>query len=460
MDILWGMIAALALVALNGFFVAAEFAMVKVRITQLDARIAQGSKLAKIARHCVENLDPYLSATQLGITLASLGLGWIGEPVIHHAIQPLIMMIGFDIPAAAIATVLGFSIISFMHIVVGEVAPKSLAIARPEAVAMAVAIPMRGFYYLFYPALIVLNASSNLLLRLARVEPIKEHSMAMSPEELEQIAAESTAGGTITENQGALLRKVFTFSDRVTHELMVPRNRVASININDPIDQVISSLFPNISGESVSKRSRPHTRYLLYKESLDNVVGILHVKDLMRSLRTNTEISLRKFARPAHFVPDSMPAQQLLREFQRLRTHMVVVVDEYGGVAGIVTLEDTLEELVGEIQDEFDTDERLPVEEIEGGYSVDGAFLLEDLCDLLKIQEVDSESATVSGYMMEVLGRIPQRGDEVDLLGWTLQAAAMDQRRVERVHVLPAQSAQSEVLAAVAPRDDASPTDA
>jgi CBS domain containing-hemolysin-like protein len=206
-----------------------------------------------------------------------------------------------------------------------------------------------------------------------------------------------------------------------------------------PIEDVLGVLFPGVApagkGEA-RRRARPHTRYLLYKDDLDSVVGILHVKDLMRSLRAGAEISLKKFARPAHFVPDTMPAQRLLREFQRLRTHMVVVVDEYGSVAGIVTLEDTLEELVGEIQDEFDTDERLPVEEIAGGYSIDGAFLLEDLFDLLKVEEVESESATVSGYMMELLGRIPQRGDEVTLGDWVLQAAAMDQRRVERVHAL------------------------
>jgi CBS domain containing-hemolysin-like protein len=451
MDILWGLIAALFLVALNGFFVAAEFAMVKVRITQLDARIAQGSKLAVYARHCIENLDPYLSATQLGITVASLGLGWIGEPVVHSLIFPLISWMGVDIPAEAIATALGFAIISFLHIVAGEVAPKTLAISKPEAVTMAVALPMRFFFYLFYPALKVLNASSNLLLRLVRVEPVKEHSMAMSPEELHQITVESTEGGTIPENQGALLRKVFTFSDRVTHEIMVPRNRIAAININEPVNQVLDQVFSTVT-PAQGKRPRAHTRYLLYKDSLDNVIGILHLKDLMRAQRVNPEILFRKIARPAHFVPETMPAQRLLREFQRLRTHMVVVVDEYGGVAGIVTLEDTLEELVGEIQDEFDSDERPPVEEIEGGYSVDGAFLLEDLTDLLKVEEVESESATISGYLMERLGRIPQTGDAVFLGPWIVQATAMDQRRIERVSVLlrEASSVETDPLA-VAP---------
>ena len=439
MDVLTSLFLAVFLILLNGFFVAAEFALVKVRPTQLESHIARGSRLAAMAKVCLDDLDSYLSATQLGITLASLGLGWIGEPVVEAMLHPLFESMGVPAPSAlTIAAAVGFTIISFMHIVAGEVAPKSIAIAKPEIVSMYVAPVMRAFHTVFYPALVVLNASSNLLLRLIKIEPVKGHGMAMSSEELRKIAADSVEGGMITENQGTLLQNVFRFEDRITHEVMVPRNRVIAIDITMPVEEVLDRVMSrhDVDEEGERRWHRGHTRFPLYSGTLDEIVGVLHLKDLMVLLRERDQIDLKEIARAPNFVPETMPVHQLLGEFQRLRSHLAVVVDEHGGVAGIVTLEDTLEELVGEIQDEFDT-ERPPIEEIPGGFSVDGAHLLADFMLQLGLPPVDSEADTISGFVMEQLGRIPVEDDIINAEGgWAIEVVAMDRRRVERVHVI------------------------
>lgn len=426
------------LILLNGFFVAAEFALVKVRPTQIEALAEEGSRLAKLTMRILEQLDGYLSATQLGITLASLGLGWLGEPAVARIMDALLAWLGLGLTETtlhAVSFVISFSVISYLHIVVGEVAPKSLALARPTGTALFVAWPMRATYVVFYPALVVLNASSRLLLRMFGVEPIEGHAMSVTAEELRHIAHHSKAFGTITESQGELFENVFTFSDRVAREIMVARNRMTAIDADLPFEEAVAFAT-----------SHPHTRYPLYRGDLDNILGVIHLKDLARVLANKQHIQdLASITRDIVYVPETMPAQRILQEFQTRRLHLAVVVDEHGGTAGIVTLEDTLEELVGEIQDEFDAEES-PFEEVSGGYLIDGALLLHELTSRLGVDEIESDADTVSGYIMECLGRIAEQGDEVPLeeAPFLLRVVQMDRMRIVRVLVLPASPAGEE----------------
>ncbi len=414
------------LIAANGFFVAAEFAMVKVRASQLDVQVAAGYRSAIVARAMVDKLDGYLSATQLGITIASLGLGWVGEPTVAAILMPLFHAL--DVPedlAHKISFGVGFSLISFLHIVIGEVAPKSLAIAKPVGTVMAVAAPMRLFYGIFWPALVVLNASSNVLLRLVGVEPADHHGSTVQADELRKIAEDSAAGGAITKGEGDLLSNVFTFSDRVAREIMVPRNKVIGLDMQRPVADTIQ--FALEAG---------HTRYPLFDGDLDEIVGMLHIKDLLTHTQAGGTVEdLRPIARPPLFVPESMSAQRLLRVFQRQHTHIAVVLDEYGGVAGITTLEDALEELVGEIQDEYD-EERAPVEETATGYSVTGSMLLADVEQLIDCGTIECESSTVAGLLMERLERVAKVGDAIDLDRWTIRVIQVEKRAVERVELI------------------------
>ncbi len=413
------------LIFANGFFVAAEFALVKVRATQLEVRAAAGNRSAAAARSILDHLDAYLSATQLGITLASLALGWIGEPTVAHLLEPVFARLEVSEELAhTISMAIGFTVISFLHIVVGEVAPKSLALAKPEAISMAVAVPMRAFYFLFLPALVVLNKSSNALLRAIGVDPGSEHGGAVRADELRQIAENSADAGQITQGESALLSNVFTFSDRVAREIMVPRSKVRGIDLRRPLDESLRFALEN-----------GHSRYPLYDRDLEGVVGVLHAKDLTARMMSGPPVkNLRELARPAIFVPETMSAQRLLRIFQRQRAHLAIVLDEFGGVTGVVTIEDTLEELVGEIQDEHD-EERMPVEEIAGGFSVEGRLLLSELERLLEIPPIDTEAATLSGYIMENLGRVALLGDSVEIAEWVARVVQIDRRSIERVEI-------------------------
>lgn len=405
----------------NGFFVAAEFALVKVRSTQLDAKVSEGSRMAGLARNAVDHLDGYLSATQLGITLTSLGLGWIGEPAVSKVLEPVFHAV--HLPEEymhQVSVAIGFTLISFLHIVVGEVAPKSLAIARPVAVSMAVAAPMRVFYGIFWLPLVFLNASSNLLLRMVGVEPAGTHALAMDQDELVRVAAESAAGGQISHTQGEMVHNVFAFSTRVAREIMVPRNRIHALDLSEPLKEQIPGLV-----------ELGHSRYPVYEDTLDGVVGVLHIKDLLQEEGDVSAEQLRALARPALFVPETLAAEQVMRTMQKQRTHLAMVVDEHGGVSGIVSLEDALEELVGDIQDEYDS-EPVQVESLEDGYALAGDILLEELARLLQVDAIASDADTLQGWLMEQLSRIPRAGDEVLLGSWTIRVATVEKRVVTR----------------------------
>lgn len=422
------LILTLFLVFANGFFVAAEFALVKVRSTQLDAAAADGKAMAATARGLLDHLDSYLSATQLGITLTSLGLGWIGEPAVAHLLEPLFERL--DVPESAvhqISFLVGFSLISFLHIVLGEVAPKSLAIARPVSTSMAVALPMRAFHAITLPALWILNASSALVLRLVGVDAANTHTLAIRGDEFVRMAQQSAAEGSISAQEGDLVHKVFAFSNRVARQIMVPRHQAWGIELDEPLAPQLQACMKT-----------GHSRFPVFQSDLDDTVGVLHLKDLLlRNCVEMTSEELRAILRPAMYVPGTLAAETLMRRMQLRRVHMALVVDEAGAVSGLVTMEDALEELVGEIQDEYDH-EIEPFQQLEGGgYAVAGGLLLRRLASLLGERAPESRADTLQGYLMEQLERLPKPGDEVPLGSWTVAVREVEDRTVLRAEVQP-----------------------
>ncbi|MBX3102553.1 MAG: HlyC/CorC family transporter [Bacteroidetes bacterium] len=419
---------AVALLLLNAFFVAAEFALVKVRDTQLSAKIKEGNRHAGIARSILANLDPYLSATQLGITLSSLGLGWVGEPVMAALLEPLLSWMGVTSPAAVhtTAVVAGFSIISFLHIVIGEIAPKSLALARPVGTSLFVALPMRITYYLFYPFLMLLNGASNLLLRAMGVQIAPGgHTLTITAEELEEMTAESARKGILPEDQGQMLSNVFIFPELTVSEVMVPHNRVFYVDMEkgQSLREVFDFFIEN--GRS---------RAPLVSGSLDKVLGVVHVKDIAKALWTEPAPGLMALCRPALYVPENMLAQRVLLELRQQRNHLAIVVDEYGGTSGIVTMEDILEELVGEIQDEFDS-ESVAIQPTDYGYLIDGLVSLVDLERALDVEIEDTPADTINGLALEKLEGIPQPGDTFVTEGWEFRVQSMEGLRIGKLEV-------------------------
>ncbi|HLV02938.1 MAG TPA: hemolysin family protein [Acidobacteriota bacterium] len=397
------------LVFLNGFFVASEFSIVKVRETQIQELILGGNRLARKAQKIIGQMDEYLSATQLGITVASLGLGWIGEPAFASLFAPLFSGMGALEPVLAhsVAATLAFLLITFLHIVLGELAPKSLAIQRPEDVVLWTAAPMIWFYRLSYPFIWSLNGTANFILRTVGIRPVSPQEGAHSEEELRMILARSHEQGVLGRDEKRMLERVFDFADRSVRQVMVPSVEVVFLDVEKSYEENLK----------IAQQHR-HTRYPLCDGSLDQVIGIIHVKDLLWNLQeVGPGFDLRTIKRPVHFVPESKFIKSLLPEFRRTQTHLAVVVDEYGSTVGIVTLEDILEELVGEIQDEFDAEIPLPMikKTDDSHYLVHGRALLEDLEQELQVTIEDEENDTIGGHIMMQLGRTAQIGDEIIL---------------------------------------------
>jgi CBS domain containing-hemolysin-like protein len=400
---------AMLLVFMNGFFVSAEFAIVKVRATRVEELIKNNVKRAEKARLLIDNMDEYLSATQLGITLASLGLGWVGEPAFAHLFEPLFAGMGFLEPVLAhsLAITFAFLLITFLHIVLGELAPKSLAIQLPEPVVLNTAVPMIWFYRLSYPMIWSLNNTALFLLRMLGVRATESAKTAHSEEELRLILAHSQEKGVLGLEERKILERVFDFGDRSVRQIMVPAQEVLFLNTEVSFQENLK----------LAKMHR-HTRYPLCEGSLDKVVGIVHVKDILWRLQElGKEYDLRLVKRPTRFVPESKLIKSLLQEFRQTRTHLSMVVDEFGSTVGIVTMEDILEELVGEIQDEFDSElPRAMIEKTgESQYAAHGRILIEDLESELDISLEDIENDTLAGHIMTVLGRTAEIGDEITL---------------------------------------------
>jgi len=417
------------LVLANGFFVAAEFALVSVRGTRVAELVAQGNQAANWVKKALENPDRVIAATQLGITLASLGLGWVGEPALSHLLEPLIHLFPGEIQSELSHTLsagIAFAIITFLHVVVGELAPKSIALQNPEKTALIVARPTIWTEIIFKPAIWALNGTGNFLLKLVGVEPASGHELVHSVEELKMLVTASTEVGVMESEEGEMLHAVFDFGELLVRQVMIPRTEVsafeADMQLREAIDIAIHSSF---------------TKFPVYDDDLDNIIGVVHIKDLLRA-EQDPECQgclVRSLVREALFVPETVPVKAVLGEFRDRRQHIAIVMDEFSGTAGLVTLEDLMEEIVGEVSDPFDS--QLP--EIHslpnGAVIVDGLALIDDVNEALNTRFEDRHYDTIAGYFLGVLGRIPGVGDEIIVDGVQFRVEKMDGMRIESLQL-------------------------
>ena len=424
--ILLGKLAAIAaLVLLNGFFVACEFAIVKVRASQLDALVEEGDLRANLVKHVRGHLDAYLSATQLGITLASLALGWIGEQFLVEILQPAFALVNIHSHAfvTSVSVALAFAGITFLHIVFGELGPKYTAIANPLPVAMRLVRPLRAFYFIFRPAIWLLHKSSNFFLqRLLRMQPASGAELAHSEEELRLILVQSEKSDEVSALGRDLLMNVLDLRQRVVRDIMTPRGEIVYLNVEDDFETNVK--------KAIESR---HTRFPLCRENLDNTIGLIHIKDLMAMMR-DPNPDLMRIKRDLIPVPEMMSLEKLLKLFLTRHAHLAMVVDEFGGTVGMVTLENVLEELVGDIQDEFDTDKEEFRRINENEFTVDGALGLYELNDLAGLELDSADVSTVGGYVTHLLGRMPRQGDQVRIGDYQVTISQADNRRVKQLH--------------------------
>jgi CBS domain containing-hemolysin-like protein len=421
--------AVLFLVAMNGFFVAAEFSIVKIRPGRIDALSRQGCREAVYARAITEHLDAYLSACQLGITLASLGLGWIGEPAVARMIAPLLAPFGLTGRlVGSLSFILAFSFITALHIILGELMPKTLSIKLAEKVALATAVPLTWFHRVMYPFIWLLNTLSNYLLFLLGFDQSADTESAHSDEELRQLFAQSHKSGFIDQTEMTLMDNVIDFSDRTAKEIMIPRTEMICLYTANSFEENLD----------VALREEM-TRYPVCQPDKDNIIGFLHIKDLLFLLARRQKKDLTGIIRPLVSVPETTPISRVLRQMQKNRCQIALLIDEYGGTAGLVTLEDIVEEVFGPIQDEFD-EEREAVEKIPEGYSTDGLVLVEDINALLSAQ-LDTEAAdTIGGWLHCQLGVDPEPGQSAECSGYRFSVGETSNLRIMRVTIkkLPA----------------------
>lgn len=425
-----GLLVGLLLVLLNGFFVAAEFALAKVRPTQLAGVADPGGKRARLANHMVSHLDAYLSATQLGITLASIALGWVGEPAFAWLLEPLVRLIPDASPALthSISLTAAFATVSVLHIVFGELVPKSVAIRLPAATTLWTSIPLYGFYWLMFPAIWVLNHTANAILRLVGIRPVGEHEMSHSEEELRLLLASGHAAA-LAEEKRDLLANVFSLSERVARQVMLPRGDVVFLSTEATLEENLRTA-----------QESGHTRFPLCDGDLDRVVGLVHIKDLFRAGEIPSD--LRQIARPIKFVPETTPLDVLLARMRGEQLHLAAVLDEYGGVPGIVTLENVIEEIVGPIQDEFDAEKPELQALGEGLWQVSGSMLILDLEDELGLEISDRDEDTIGGVLLSELGRRPRVGDRAVVGPLSLDVLEVQGNRIRslRLRVAPPES--------------------
>jgi CBS domain containing-hemolysin-like protein len=419
--------AVVLLVLLNAFFVAAEFALVGSRRTRLDELQQRGDRRAALALRAVKSLDRYISASQIGITLASLGLGWIGEPALARLIEPIFKWLSApasEIAAHSIAVTIAFTVISVLHIVLGEQVPKAVAIVHPEPVALWVAAPLMVFTWLMAGPTALLNSSANLVLRLVRVKVPGTHERLHSPEEIRMLVEQSEEGGTLGKEDARLIEGVFEFSEKTAQEVMTPRTQMVALErvltVEDAADIVAQA-----------RRSR----YPVYGESLDDIVGVVHAKDILTAVRQQPGSTIGSIMRPPLFVPGTREVEDVLADMKRLKVHLAVVLDEYGGTAGLVTMEDLLEEIVGDIFDEYDRLER-PTPSPQGAPLIDGSMSISDFNAEHDLQLDDTDYTTIGGYLFGQLGRLPKTGDRIPVGKDAFEIVEMDGRRVKTVRYL------------------------
>ncbi len=435
LDTFWRLLAVLVLVGANAFFVATEFALIRVRRTRIEELVRAGNRQAVGVKQALTHLDDFVSATQLGITFASLALGWIGEPAIAEQIEPLLVWlpVGLAVPAAhSIAIAVAFTIITFLHVVLGELAPKSVALAYAETTALWVARPMEWFFRVFKPFIRLLTGSAALVLRGFGLRRAADHIAALSEEELKMLIAAAAEKGLLERRERELLTSVFDFTDTPVREVMTPVHKVKAAAVDAAPQEVLDAVVA--SG---------YSRLPVYERTLDQVLGFVDERDLLSALVRKEPIELRKLLHPVAFVPETKRVGQLLQELQRRRLEMAIVLDEFGSTRGLVTIEDLIEEIVGEIRDEREVEERPVERQPDGSMVVDASLPARELRETYEVPIPESgEFETVAGFMLASLQRIPKGGEIVFHEGYKFTVVNLDGRRITKVKVEPAAGAR------------------
>ena len=424
------------LVLANGFFVASEFALVGVRRSRIEMLAARGSRSAQRLLELLANLNTYISATQLGITMASLALGWVGEPVFAHLLEAPLRGRVSDLTLHTISFAIAFAIITFLHIVLGELAPKTLALERAEKVALAVTWPMQAFYKVFRWPIRMLDWSGTKIVRLFGLHPSGEHTSVYTEDELRRLIDISRQSGQLKDEEQQLIHRVFEFSDAEVSEAMVPRTQVTGLPASATLSEVRNAFA-----------STGYSRLPVYGSSPDDIIGLIFRKDVDMGRINNDGFQLRDFVRPPTFIPATASLGEALRQMQSARVHFVFVIDEHGGMEGILTLEDLLEEIVGEINDEFDEEVREQIKREGKTYVLDGMLSVRDANQYLKLDiPEDAGYTTIAGFLMDRAGRLLHRGDKVDHERGVFEIERVEQRRITRVRLIPHLSVLSVLL--------------
>ncbi|RFU64316.1 hemolysin family protein [Bacillus sp. V59.32b] len=427
MDIL-NLVMIAILIALTAFFVASEFAIVKVRSSRIDQLIEEGKNNAIPAKKVIGSLDEYLSVCQLGITITALGLGWIGEKTINHLLHPILVTLNIPLAVSHILSFgLAFAFITFLHVVVGELAPKTLAIQKAEAVTLLAARPLIFFYKIMYPFIWVLNGSARLLTRMFGLKPASEHELAHTEEELRIILSESYRSGEINQSEFKYVNKIFEFDDRIAKEIMVPRTEIVTLSQEDTIEDFLDMVT-----------EEKFTRYPVIDGDKDHVIGIVNVKELFTEMISNDrklDQSIENYIRPIIRVIDSIPIHDLLLKMQKERIHMAILMDEYGGTSGLVTVEDILEEIVGEIRDEFDLDEVPMIQKLEDNhYIMDAKVLISEVNELLGLEIADDDIDTIGGWVLTE-NYEAQQGDELHHGSYSFKITEMEEHHIRYIEI-------------------------
>ncbi|MBI4078767.1 MAG: HlyC/CorC family transporter [Candidatus Levybacteria bacterium] len=418
------------LVLLNGYFVASEFALVAVRKTRIDELVKKGNAAAKLVQKAILDLDSFISATQLGITLASLALGWIGEPAIAHFLEPHLQFLPKDIAlfsAHTLSIIIAFSIITFLHIVLGELAPKTVALQKAELTSLFVIAPLSLFTTVFRPFIWILNSAGSLVLRIFGFSAPSGHQLVHSEEEIKMLLTQSAASGIIPQKEVEMVYSVFRLGDIPVKQIMIPRTDIIAFNVSTSLNDIIKRAIRH-----------PHSRFPVYEHSIDTIIGFIHIKDIYKTIlktKSDTLLSQTHLIRVIISVPETKRIDEVLRDMRNKRIHIAVVNDEYGGTAGIITLEDVIESLVGEIQDEFDQ----PLQDIQkqkdDSYLVDGAASIEKVQNKFRLPMRGQGYTTIGGLVFGLLGREPKKGDQVQIGNIVFTVEAMEKRRIKTLRL-------------------------
>lgn len=413
----------------NGFFVASEFAMVSVRKTRIAQLTKEGNFNAKLALEALKDLDKFIAAVQLGVTISSIGLGWVGEATLVRMFEPLFNFLpaNYQIVAAhTVAVTLAFSLITVLHVVIGELMPKSIALQYPEKTSLLVALPMRIITKLFSPLISILNGFGTFLLKLFKVPTSQSSHLAHSIEELNMLINASYNEGVLNETEKEMLHNVFKFSDLTAKQVMIPRTDMACIPSDITFDEL----------NQLTMESQ-YTRYPVYEENLDHISGIIHAKDLYSLSLRNEEFSIEKILRPVLLVPETITMDKLVLEFKKRQGQMAIVIDEFGGTSGLITLEDVLEEIFGEVQDEFDYDEEADIKEVsENIYLANAMMRLDEIAEFFDLELIDEDVDTIGGLVVKLLGRIADIGDVVQIHNLECTVNEIDGARVTKLVIV------------------------